>query len=206
MVPNPRPLENLKPVFKNHKITWMTGVNTLFVALLNADWFKYKIGLAAAGGAALQVSVATEWAEKHGVIVEGYGLSETSPALSFNPPAGPIRVGTVGIPMPGVDLKFVDDNDNEVPYGEVAELCARGPNVTKGYLKESEEIGIAIKDGWFHTGDIAVLDDEGFVKIIDRKKDLILVSGFSVYPNELESVISGFDGIPRCRCCWRERP
>lgn len=198
LVPSPRPLENLIPVFENYDITWMTGVNTLFAGLLNADWFmnkKPKIKVAGSGGTALQSSVADKWEQTIGTIVEGYGLTESSPIVSFNPLDGNARKGSIGVPLPGVDVKLVDDDGNEVPVGERGELLAKGPNIMRGYLNRPDATAETLRDGWLYTGDIAVMHEDGFFEIVDRKKDMILVSGFNVYPNDLEDAISKLPGV-----------
>jgi long-chain acyl-CoA synthetase len=200
LVPTPRPPSNLKRAFENYKITWLSGVNTLFNALLNERWFtdsppKHLIA-SAAGGMALHESVAERWLEVTKTpIVEGYGLTESSPVLSFNPLGGEVKVGTIGIPVPGTEMKCVDDSGKVLASGEPGELLARGPQIMKGYWNREAETAIAIQDGWLHTGDIAQMDEHGYFKIVDRKKDMILVSGFNVYPNEVEEVIAAVDGV-----------
>jgi long-chain acyl-CoA synthetase len=200
LVPTPRPPSNLKRAFENYKITWLSGVNTLFNALLNERWFtdsppKYLIA-SAAGGMALHESVAERWLEVTKTpIVEGYGLTESSPVLSFNPLGGEVKVGTIGIPVPGTEMKCVDDSGRVLAAGEPGELLARGPQIMKGYWNREAETANTIQDGWLHTGDIAQMDEHGYFKIVDRKKDMILVSGFNVYPNEVEEVIAAIDGV-----------
>lgn len=194
LIPSPRPLENVKPAFEKFNITWMTGVNTLYAGLLQADWFDAKLKLAAAGGTALQTVVAEKWAPLHGPIVEGYGLTESSPIICFNPIPRP-RNGFIGIPVAGLDIKLIDEQGNLVPEGEPGELCAKGPNIMRGYLNRPEATAETIVDGWLHTGDIATVDADGYYKIVDRKKDMILVSGFNVYPNELEDCIATLEGV-----------
>jgi long-chain acyl-CoA synthetase len=200
LVPTPRPPSNLKRAFENYKITWLSGVNTLFNALLNERWFtdsppKHLVA-SAAGGMALHESVAQRWHEVTKTpIVEGYGLTESSPVLSFNPLGGEVRVGTIGIPVPGTEMKCVDEDGNSVPVGQPGELLARGPQIMKGYFNRPEETSNTLKDGWLHTGDVAQMDEQGYFKIVDRKKDMILVSGFNVYPNEVEEVIAALDGV-----------
>ena len=200
LVPSPRPPSNLKRAFENYKITWLSGVNTLFNALLNERWFqesppKHLVG-SAAGGMSLHDSVATKWKDLTGTpIVEGFGLTETSPVLSFNPMGGLSKLGSIGIPVPSTDIRCVDEDGKEVPVGQPGELVARGPQIMKGYWQNDEETANSIRDGWFHTGDIAEMDEDGYFKIVDRKKDMILVSGFNVYPNEIEELIASMDGI-----------
>ncbi len=200
LVPTPRPPSNLKRAFENYEITWLSGVNTLFNALLNERWFtdsppKHLIA-SAAGGMALHESVAERWLEVTKTpIVEGYGLTESSPVLSFNPLGGEVKVGTIGIPVPGTEMKCVDDSGRVLAAGEPGELLARGPQIMKGYWNREAETANTIQNGWLHTGDIAQMDEHGYFKIVDRKKDMILVSGFNVYPNEVEEVIAAIDGV-----------
>ena len=200
LVPTPRPPSNLKRVFENYKITWTTGVNTLFNALLNERWFtdsppKHLVA-SAAGGMALHESVAARWREVTGTpIVEGYGLTESSPVLTFNPLGGLGKDGSIGIPVPSTDVKCVDESGKEVADGEAGELVAKGPQIMQGYWQRPDETAASLKDGWLHTGDIAQRDSEGYFTIVDRKKDMILVSGFNVYPNEVEEQIAAFPGV-----------
>lgn len=199
LIPNPRPIENLKRAFENYKITWMTGVNTLFNALLNEFWFaedppRHLRG-AVAGGMALQSAVAERWKAVTGVdVLEGYGLTESSPIVTFNHP-DKFKFGTIGHPMPETEIVLLDAEGRVVKPGEPGELCVRGPQVMPGYWQKPEETAKTLRDGWLMTGDIAVVDAEGFYKIVDRKKDMILVSGFNVYPNEVEDVIATHPGV-----------
>jgi len=200
LIPSPRPPSNLKRAFENYKITWTTGVNTLFNALLNERWFtenppKHLVA-SAAGGMALHESVAEQWRAVTGTpIVEGYGLTETSPALTFNPLGGVGKDGTIGIPVPSTDIRCVDEDGTDVGIGEPGELIARGPQVTSGYWNRPEDTASSMLDGWFRTGDIAQMDADGYFTIVDRKKDMILVSGFNVYPNEVEERIAAMPGV-----------
>jgi long-chain acyl-CoA synthetase len=200
LVPSPRPPSNLKRAFENYKITWTTGVNTLFNALLNERWFvehppKHLIG-SAAGGMALHQSVAQRWREVTGTpIVEGYGLTETSPVLTFNPFGGEVRDGTIGIPVPSTDVRCVADDGTDAAVGEPGELVARGPQIMAGYWQRPDETASSMLDGWFRTGDIAEMDADGYFTIVDRKKDMVLVSGFNVFPNEVEERIAAMEGI-----------
>jgi long-chain acyl-CoA synthetase len=190
----------MRRAFENYKVTWLSGVNTLFNALLNERWFqdsppKHLVG-SAAGGMSLHDTVASRWQELTGTpIVEGYGLTETSPVLSFNPMGGKAKVGSIGIPMPSTDIRCVDEDGKEVPVGSPGEIVAKGPQIMKGYWEKDDETANSIKNGYFHTGDIAEMDEDGYFKIVDRKKDMILVSGFNVYPNEIEELISAMEGI-----------
>jgi long-chain acyl-CoA synthetase len=200
LVPTPRPPSNLKRVFENYKVTWMTGVNTLFNALLNERWFTDSppkhLRASAAGGMALHESVAERWRKLTGTpIVEGYGLTESSPVLTFNPLNGGGKDGTIGIPVPSTMVKCVAEDGSEVAIGEPGELLASGPQIMQGYWNRPEETAKTVVDGWLKTGDIATVDAHGFFTIVDRKKDMILVSGFNVYPNEVEEQIATLEGI-----------
>jgi long-chain acyl-CoA synthetase len=195
LIPSPRPPSNLKRAFENYRITWLTGVNTLFNALLNERWFlEYPpraLRASAAGGMALHHSVAEHWREVTGTpIVEGYGLTESSPVLTFNPLGGTVKDGTIGIPVPSTEIRCVDDGGSPLPLGQPGELVAHGPQIMQGYWQRPEETAEALKDGWLHTGDVAEMDEDGYLRIVDRKKDMILVSGFNVYPNEVEERIT----------------
>lgn len=199
LIPNPRPLTNLKRAFENYKVTWISGVNTLFNGLSNELWFRDSpprhLKFAVAGGMALQSSVAQRWEEVTGKpILEGYGLTESSPVLTFNPP-GRTRPGSIGIPVPSTRVKCVDEEGREVPAGEAGELAAHGPQIMKGYWKKPEETAKTMRDGWLLTGDIAVMEADGYFRIVDRKKDMVLVSGFNVYPNEIEECLTTHPGI-----------
>ncbi len=199
LIPSPRPLSNLKRAFENYRITWMTGVNTLFNGLCNEHWFQEypprHLKAAVAGGMALHRSVAERWERLVGSpVVEGYGLTESSPVLTFNP-FDRAKAESIGIPMPSTDLRCVDEAGNEVPAGTPGELAARGPQVMKGYWNRPEETAQSLRDGWLLTGDIGVMDAEGYFRIVDRKKDMILASGFNVYPNELEDCIAKLPGV-----------
>ena len=203
LIPSPRPMSNLHKPFSKHQITWMTGVNTLFNALLNEPWFAQnppkKMKMAIAGGAALLSSTAEKWNKVVGTpVVEGYGLTETSPVLTFNPIGGKTKKDCIGVPMPSTEIRLVDDNGQDVAVGEPGEVIARGPQIMAGYWKRPEETAKTIKDGWLYTGDVAVMDAEAFFKIVDRKKDMIIVSGFNVFPSELENVISLCPGVIEC--------
>jgi long-chain acyl-CoA synthetase len=200
IVPSPRPPSNLQRAFENYKVTWLTGVNTLFNALLNERWFSDSppkhLRASAAGGMALQESVASRWLQLTGTpLVEGYGLTESSPVLTFNPLTGMAKPGSIGIPVPSTELMCADENGSEVPIGEPGEILARGPQIMLGYWQRPEESNAALKDGWLRTGDIATMDSDGYFTIVDRKKDMILVSGFNVYPNEVEETIAALPGI-----------
>jgi long-chain acyl-CoA synthetase len=200
LVPSPRPIQNLQRTFDNYKITWVSGVNTLFNALMNEEWFTAfppkHLKAAVAGGAALQHAVAARWQQVTGTrIAEGYGLTESSPVVCFNPIGGTQKPDSIGIPAPGTEVRLVDDEGRMVPLGEPGELIVRGPQVMQGYWNRPEETTKTIKDGWLYTGDVAVMDKDGYFRIVDRKKDMILVSGFNVYPNEVEDAIAKMDAV-----------
>jgi len=200
LVPSPRPPSNLNRAFQNYRVTWLSGVNTLFSALLNERWFtdsppKY-LRASAAGGMALHESVAKRWREVTGTpIVEGYGLTESSPVLTFNPLGGLQKDGTIGIPVPSTEIRCVDEEGNDVQIGQPGELIAKGPQVMQGYWQRADDSSLALRDGWLQTGDIAQVDSDGYFTIVDRKKDMILVSGFNVYPNEVEERIANVSGV-----------
>ncbi|MEK6781281.1 MAG: AMP-binding protein [Bacteroidota bacterium] len=195
LITNPRDIPGFCKELKKHKFTIITGVNTLFNGLLNNPEFK-KVDFsnlkgAVGGGMAVQDVVAKKWMEITGTaLVEGYGLSETSPVLCCNPLDGTHRLGTIGIPMPSTEVAILDDDGKEAPLGERGEICARGPQVMSGYWQK-DNTGVFFNDDWFRTGDIGVMDGDGFFKIVDRKKDMIKVSGFNVFPNEIENVLAG---------------
>jgi long-chain acyl-CoA synthetase len=199
LIPNPRPLTNLKRALENYPITWMSGVNTLFNGLNNETWFqdsppKY-LKFASAGGMALQSSVAARWEDVTGKpVLEGYGLTESSPVITFNP-LGKTRPNSIGIPVPSTDLRCLDEDGTEVPQGEPGELAARGPQIMKGYWEKPDETAKTMLGDWLLTGDIGVMDKDGYFSIVDRKKDLIIVSGFNVYPNEIEDCLAAHPGI-----------
>ncbi len=200
LAPSPRPIGNLQRAFENFPITWVSGVNTLFNALLNEEWFTAfpprHLKAAVAGGAALQNAVAQRWERVTGTrIAEGFGLTEASPVVSFNPLSGVQKPDSIGIPVPGTEVRLVDEAGQPVAPGEPGELIVRGPQVMAGYWKRPEETALTIRDGWLYTGDIAVMDADGYFKIVDRKKDMVLVSGFNVYPNEVEEVIAQMDEV-----------
>lgn len=195
LITNPRDMKGFVKELSKHKFTIITGVNTLFNGLLNNPDFKnldftYMRG-AVGGGMAVQDAVAKKWQEVTGKpLVEGYGLSETSPVLCCNPLDGKHRLGTIGIPMPSTEVAIFDDAGNQVAMGETGEICARGPQVMSGYWQKDND-GVFFHNEWFRTGDIGFMDKDGYFKIVDRKKDMIKVSGFNVFPNEIENVLAG---------------
>lgn len=200
LIPNPRPVQNLQRAVENYPITWMTGVNTLYNGLLNEEWFvaypPRHLKASIAGGTALHSVVAQRWREVTGTpIAEGYGLTESSPVVSFNPLQGTPRIGSIGIPTPGTDIRLVTDHGTDAPLGEPGEIWVHGPQVMQGYWNRPDETAEVLHDGWLATGDVAVMDADGFLRIVDRKKDLIIVSGFNVYPNEVEDVIAQMDAV-----------
>lgn len=194
LITNPRDIPGFVKELRKHKFTIITGVNTLFNGLLNNPDFKNldfsQLHGAVGGGMAVQDAVARKWEQVTGKpLVEGYGLSETSPVLCCNPLDGTHKMGTIGLPMPDTEVAIFDDLGSKLPEGEVGEICARGPQVMKGYWEKDNE-GVFFPEGWFRTGDIGKMDEDGFFKIVDRKKDMIKVSGFNVFPNEIENVIA----------------
>jgi long-chain acyl-CoA synthetase len=195
IITNARDLGSIVDAFKKYDITVMTGVNTLFNALLNNKDFKTldfsKLKIVVGGGMAVQRAVAEEWHRVTGSpLTEGYGMTEASPVISCNPVDGTGKLGTIGIPLPSTDVKIVDDEGNTLGYNEVGELWTKGPQVMKGYYNRPTETAKTITDGWLHTGDIAKMHEDGYLQIVDRKKDMILVSGFNVFPNEVEDVVA----------------
>lgn len=194
LVTNPRDLPALIKLFRAFKPTALGVVNTLALALVNHPEFKglpfKQLKATVAGGTALQTKVGTLWKEITGtLIVEGYGLSEASPVVTVNPVDSSARLGSIGVPVPSTDVKIVNEDGKEVPIGESGEIWARGPQIMKGYWNQPAETSrVLSSDGWLKTGDIGVVSEDGFFKIVDRKKDMILVSGFNVYPNEIEDV------------------
>jgi long-chain acyl-CoA synthetase len=200
LVPDPRDIKGLIRTMRAAQVTTMTGVNTLFNALVNAPEFAAldfsKLSFAVGGGAAVQSAVAARWRETTGTeLVEGYGLTEASPVVCLNPVRGP-KIGTVGLPVPATEVAIRNDDGNDLPVGEAGEICVRGPQVMQGYWQRPDETRLVLSaDGWLHTGDIGAFDDQGFLKILDRKKDMINVSGFKVFPNEVEDVIAQHPGV-----------
>ena len=195
MITNPRDMKGFCKELNKHKFTIMTGVNTLFNGLLNSPTFKdldfSHLKGAIGGGMAVQDAVARRWKEVTGKpLLEGYGLSETSPVLCCNPLDGKHKSGTIGLPMPSTEVAIFDDAGNQLAQGETGEICARGPQVMSGYWAHDNQ-GVFYPGGWFKTGDIGSMDADGFFRIVDRKKDMIKVSGFNVFPNEIENVIAG---------------
>jgi long-chain acyl-CoA synthetase len=204
LIPNPRDLPAVLKELKNHKIHSFPAVNTLFNGLANhpdfntVDWSHLKISVG--GGMAVQGAVADLWLKKTNcAICEGYGLSETSPSASCNPTNSKAYTGNIGLPIPGTLMVCLDDDGNEVALGERGEIAIKGPQVMAGYWQRPDETAkVMTADGYFRTGDIGVMDEHGYFKIVDRKKDMILVSGFNVYPNEVEDVVAKLAGVLEC--------
>ena len=201
LITNPRDMPGFIKELKAIRFTGMIGVNTLYHALLNAPGFAelaaHTLKVTSAGGMAVQRVVAEKWKQVTGVpIIEGYGLTETSPVAICNPLNLTEWTGTLGLPIPSTEVALLDEAGGEVPLGEVGEICIRGPQVTRGYWNQAAETARAFTaDGWFRTGDMGFMNQKGYVKLTDRKKDMILVSGFNVYPNEVEDVIMMHPGV-----------
>ena len=195
LITNPRDMKSFCADLKKNPFTAITGVNTLFIGLMNQDVFRQLdfsgMKLALGGGMAVQDVVADEWEELTGcALLEAYGLSETSPAATINPYNGKHKKGTIGLPLPNTDIRIFDDNRKEVPQGEPGEIGIKGPQVMKGYWNREEDTKNCFHGEYFLTGDVGIMDEEGYFKIVDRKKEMVLVSGFNVYPNEVEKAIS----------------
>src|SRR4051794_7615066 len=201
LIPNPRDMAGFVKELAKYQVSFFPAVNTLFNGLLNTPGFDKldfsKLKISNGGGMATQKPVAEKWLAVTGCsLAEGYGLSETSPALTCNRADIDKFTGTIGLPMPSTYISIRDDNGNELPIGEAGEICAKGPQVMAGYWNRPEETAqVMTADGYFRTGDIGVMSPDGYIKIVDRKKDMILVSGFNVYPNEVEEVIAGHPGV-----------
>ncbi len=203
LITNPRDLSAFIKDLAKHRFTGFVGLNTLFVALCNNEEFR-KLDFSSlkatfSGGMALQLAAAERWQQVTGCsICEGFGMTETSPVVSVNPFGG-IQIGTIGIPMPSTLCKVIDDEGNDLPMGATGELCVKGPQVMKGYWQRQDATDEVLSaDGWLKTGDIGIIQDDGYMRIVDRKKDMILVSGFNVYPNELEDVLATLPGVLQC--------
>ncbi len=206
LIPNPRDIKAFVQALSNKQFTAFTGVNTLFAGLPEVPEFRQldfsRFDFCVGGGAAIIETVANRWNEVTGAaICQAYGLSETSPALTSNPiDASEFKTG-VGMPVPGTDIKLLDDSGREVATGEAGELCAKGPQVMLGYWGREEATRESMtEDGYFKTGDIAVMDEDGYFQIVDRKKDMVIVSGFNVYPNELEAIITSHPSVLEVAC------
>ncbi|WP_246796637.1 long-chain fatty acid--CoA ligase [Burkholderia perseverans] len=201
LIPNPRDIAGMIKELKPFQVSTFPAVNTLYNAMLNHPDFDQldfsKLAVANGGGMAIQESVAKRWYDRtHTPIVEGYGLSETSPVVACNPVTATEYTGTIGLPLSSTEISIRDDDGNEVPLGQPGEICIRGPQVMAGYWQRPDETAkVMMADGYFKSGDIGVMDARGYVKIVDRKKDMILVSGFNVYPNEVEDVVASHPGV-----------
>lgn len=204
LIPNPRDLPAVLKELSKHRFHSFPAVNTLFNGLANhpdfntVDWSHLRVSVG--GGMAVQSAVAKLWLDKTGCpICEGYGLSETSPSASCNPTTSKSFSGTIGVPLPGTRMKCLDDEGREVPVGERGEIAIHGPQVMAGYWQRPDETAkVMTADGYFKTGDIGVMDERGYFKVVDRKKDMVLVSGFNVYPNEVEDVVAQLPGVLEC--------
>jgi long-chain acyl-CoA synthetase len=200
LVASPRPLSNLQRAVENYPITWIPGVNTLFNGLLNEEWFADypppTLRGSLAGGMALHEAVAQRWERvTRTPVIEGYGLTEAAPVVTLNPLDAGNRAGTIGRPLQATSVQLLDEQGREVEPGQPGELVVRGPQVMAGYWGRPEETAQVLRDGWLYTGDIAIQEADGFLRIVDRKKDMILVSGFNVYPNEVEECIAAMPGV-----------
>jgi len=204
LITNPRDISGFVKELARHKYSMITGVNTLFNALLNHPGFARQdfshLKLALGGGMAVQKAVAERWKQVTGTtLIEGYGLTETAPSATANPLNLAEYSGSIGVPMPSTEVELRDDADRGVPLGQPGEICIRGPQVMKGYWQRPDETAKVLgQDGFLHTGDVGIMDDKGFIRIVDRKKDMILVSGFNVYPNEIEQVVAAHPGVLEC--------
>ncbi len=203
LLTNPRDLPAVVKDLAKYRFTGFVGLNTLFVALCNNEEFRKldfsSLKLTVSGGMALQLATAERWKEVTGcAICEGFGMTETSPVATVNPFSA-IQLGTIGIPVPSTLCKIINDDGQELAIGEIGELCVKGPQVMKGYWQRQEATDeILDADGWLKTGDIGLIQEDGYLRIVDRKKDMILVSGFNVYPNELEDVLATLPGVLQC--------
>lgn len=201
LITNPRDLPGFIKELKHTRFSVMIGVNTLFNALLNAPDIGQvnvkNLKLAVAGGMAVQRAVAEKWHQVFGVpVIEGYGLTETSPIVCANPLSLSEYSGTIGLPIPSTEVAILDDDGNELPIGEMGEICVRGPQVMKGYWNKPEETShVFTSNGWLRTGDIGFMNESGYIKLVDRKKDIIIVSGFKVFPNEVEDTVAMHPGV-----------
>jgi len=204
LIPNPRDLAATLKELSKHTFHSFPAVNTLFNGLANhpdfgtVNWKNLKVSVG--GGMAVQAAVAKLWLEKTGCpICEGYGLSETSPSVSCNPTDSKAYTGTIGLPLPSTSIKLIDDEGRDTPQGQPGEIAIKGPQLMAGYWQRPDETAkVMTPDGWFKSGDIGIVDERGFFKIVDRKKDMILVSGFNVYPNEIEDVVATMPGVLEC--------
>jgi long-chain acyl-CoA synthetase len=206
LITNPRDMPDFVAELKKWRFTAFTGVNTLYNGLLHTQGFSdcdfSGLKICVGGGSAIQQAVAEKWKRLTGcTVLEGYGLSETSPILTVNPVGATEFSGTIGMPVPSTEISLRDDDGNEVPMGEPGELCARGPQVMAGYWEREDATRDAMtEDGFFRTGDVATVDERGYFRIVDRKKDMILMSGFNVFPTEIEAVLVEHEGVLEAAC------
>jgi long-chain acyl-CoA synthetase len=203
LIPNPRDIPGFVKEMQKQKFSAFIGLNTLFVALCNNEDFQdldfSGLKLTASGGMALTSDTAKMWERVTGCeISEGYGMTETSPVVTFNPRSA-IQIGTIGLPIPSTEIKTIDDDGNETPIGEPGELCVKGPQVMRGYWQRPEDTQKSFtEDGFLKTGDVALIQEDGYIRIVDRKKDMIIVSGFNVFPNEIEDVVTSHPKVVEC--------
>jgi long-chain acyl-CoA synthetase len=205
LVVNARDIKSVIKEFKKHKITLMTGVNSLYNALLHEKEFVTldfsSLHVSVGGAMAIQRAVNDRWREVTGRnLVEGYGMTESSPVISVNPIDGSGRIGTVGLPVPSTEVRIADEHDNVLPIGQTGEIQVRGPQVMLGYYNKPDETAKTIRNGWLCTGDVGVIDEDGYLRVVDRIKDMIIVSGFKVFPNEVEDVIALHPKVKECAC------
>ncbi len=206
LIPNPRDIPGLVKTLNGHKISMLPAVNTLYNGLLNNEQFAQLdfslLKVCNGGGTAVQSVVAERWKKITGcTIIEGYGLSETSPVATCNPTDATTFSATIGLPLPSTEIAILDDDGKPVALGEPGEICIRGPQVMTGYWQRDDETAkVMTADGFFKSGDVGVMQENGYIKVVDRKKDMILVSGFNVYPNEIEGVVASHPGVLECAC------
>jgi long-chain acyl-CoA synthetase len=204
LIPNPRDIPGLIKELSKYKINVFPAVNTLYNALVNNPEFAKldfsQLVICNGGGMAVQEAVAKKWLAVTGCpIAEGYGLSETSAGVTCNPTDTDAYSGTIGLPLPNVEIRILDDDGKDVPLGQPGEIAIKGPQVMSGYWQRPDETAnVMTSDGFFKSGDVGVMDERGYVRIVDRKKDMILVSGFNVYPNEVEGVVASHPGVLEC--------
>ena len=199
LVPSPRPLSNLKKSFEKFRPDIFPGVNTLFAKLMEEPWFQQnppKLSLTISGAAALDPVIGKRWREMTSAqIIEGYGMTEATTLLTINPPDARERPGTAGLPLPGTEIRILLEDGRFGDAGDVGEVVAKGPQLMSGYLHRPDETAAAFANGWMRTGDIGTIDQDGYLKIVDRAKDMVLVGGFNVFPNEVDEVLNACPGV-----------